>query len=81
MSDKNRRLLEPIHLTEPYDITIRSGDEAADYVMNQCSNCPRYAANWDCSGRQTYKCKLIAYQVVQEVKNQTKTYHNTDFCL
>lgn len=60
----------PIHLEFPYDVTITTKEEAADYIINQCKNCPRYAANWDCSGVISYKCKAVTYDLVNNVKTQ-----------
>lgn len=68
-----RKLANPIHITDPYDVMIYTDHDAANYVMCQCNNCTRYAANWDCSGEQSYKCKAVTYNLVREVRSQTES--------
>lgn len=60
----------PIHLEFPYDADITTKEEAANYIIDQCKLCPRYAANWDCSGALSYKCKAVTYDLVQNIKAQ-----------
>ena len=72
-----RKLANPIHITDPYDITINTDREAAEYIMRQCNNCPKYASNWDCSGERSYKCKAVTYNLMRDVKAQTETFSET----
>jgi hypothetical protein len=72
----NTPLAMPIHVTYPYDVTLTTKEEAADYITNQCKNCPRYTANWDCSGATSYKCKAVTYDVLNKVKTQLHLHTN-----
>lgn len=43
-------------LDYPYKIEINTKEEAVDYVKNQCSDCPHYKSNWECSSATLEKC-------------------------
>lgn len=53
-------------LTYPYEVDITTKKEAVDYLRNQCRNCPKYCANWDCSGATVIKCQRSAKLVAAE---------------
>jgi len=65
-----------IHIEFPYDVTITTKEEAVDYVINQCKNCPRYIANWDCSGKTLYKCITVTHDLVNNVREQFHLFTN-----
>lgn len=69
MASDTKVLVKPIHMIYPYDITIRTNEDAADYVMNQCKKCPKYADGWNCSTTQSYECKLIAYNLARTLES------------
>lgn len=64
------KLSNPIHITYPYDIEIRTDGDAAEYIIHQCDRCPRGRSNWDCSGAQVSKCKAAVYDVIDAVKSK-----------
>lgn len=55
-------------LIYPYETEINTPEEAVSYIKHQCDNCPRYSANWSCSGYVAAKCLDISQQVSEHFK-------------